>query len=157
MDRAGLADLVARAFPLDRWVTDPHLAGAPLGFMFTDGALEAAETALVEPATQFCLLAVEGEAVRGTAIGWIDRAMLRYAAKRIGVLWSLAVAPGARGRGLGTALARAARDWMQDRDCVEMAVSTDGQNPANRLYQRLGMTRHHELVTWIQALPVDEG
>lgn len=51
----------------------------------------------------------------------------------------IAVAPGWRGRGLGTSLVRAAQHWAKERDCRYAAVATQRNNAAAcALYERCG-------------------
>lgn len=137
-------------------MTDPLFDTERLKPMFADGALEAAQLSVDQPATHFCLLAIRDQAVLGVAIGWIDARILEFTDKRIGTLWSLAVAEEARRQGIGRQLFAAARDWMETRECDELTVSTDLGNPANELYQAEGCRQHHQLVTWILPLATAE-
>lgn len=156
LDRAGLVDVVTGAFSRDRWVTDPQMDPSMLGPMFADGALSAAERSVDQPATHFCLLALDGEEVVGAALGHIEGRLLEFSGNAVGVIWSLAVKPSHRRRGLGRALFDAAREWMEARDCVQLSVSTDAGNEANELYAAAGCQRHHELVTWRLELGGEE-
>ena len=55
----------------------------------------------------------------------------------LAVLWDLRVAPEARGRGVGTALFRAAEAWAAARGCRHLKVETQSVNvPACRFYAR---------------------
>lgn len=57
----------------------------------------------------------------------------------LAVLWDLRVAPEARGRGVGTALFRAAEAWAAARGCRQLKVETQTVNvPACRFYARAG-------------------
>lgn len=57
----------------------------------------------------------------------------------LAVLWDLRVAPDVRGKGLGTALFRAAEHWAIVRKCRELRVETQSVNvPACRFYQKQG-------------------
>lgn len=57
----------------------------------------------------------------------------------VAVLWDLRVAPGARGRGVGHALFRAAERWCVARGCGVLKVETQNVNvPACRFYLRQG-------------------
>lgn len=57
----------------------------------------------------------------------------------LAVLWDLRVAPGYRGRGIGTALFRAAEKWAEERGCRELKVETQNINvPACTFYAHRG-------------------
>jgi ribosomal protein S18 acetylase RimI-like enzyme len=57
----------------------------------------------------------------------------------LAVLWDIRVAPHCRGRGIGTALFRAAEAFAAARGCRELKVETQNTNvPACRFYQRQG-------------------
>jgi len=56
-----------------------------------------------------------------------------------GYLVSLWVAPEARGRGIGAALVDAVIDWARGRGFTRLVLDVaDGNEPARRLYQRMG-------------------
>jgi ribosomal protein S18 acetylase RimI-like enzyme len=60
------------------------------------------------------------------------------------VLWDLRVAPGQRGRGVGSALFAAVEAWARTRDCSALHAETQDINvPACRLYERRGCLLHH--------------
>lgn len=64
-------------------------------------------------------------------------------ARRVRVDFGIAVAPGWRGRGVGTALLLAAEDWAKARGAQEMAMDLNSRNSgALRLYERLGYEVH---------------
>jgi GNAT superfamily N-acetyltransferase len=57
----------------------------------------------------------------------------------LSVLWDVRVSPEHRGRGVGTALFRAAESWASERGCLELKVETQNVNvPACRFYARQG-------------------
>jgi GNAT superfamily N-acetyltransferase len=57
----------------------------------------------------------------------------------LSVLWDVRVSPKHRGRGVGTALFRAAESWASERGCLELKVETQNVNvPACRFYARQG-------------------
>jgi GNAT superfamily N-acetyltransferase len=57
----------------------------------------------------------------------------------LAVLWDIRVAPEARGRGVGSALFRAAEAWAGARGCRRLKVETQNVNlPACRFYERQG-------------------
>ena len=57
-------------------------------------------------------------------------------------LWGMWVAPSARGRGLGSALARAVIGWTRDRALERLTLSvSDAATGAERLYRTLGFAR----------------
>ncbi len=57
----------------------------------------------------------------------------------LAVLWDIRVAPGARGRGVGAALFRAAAAWAAARGCTRLKVETQNVNVAAcRFYVRQG-------------------
>jgi GNAT superfamily N-acetyltransferase len=61
------------------------------------------------------------------------------ARRDVALLWDLRVAPDVRGRGVGTALFRAAERWAQAKYCTVLEVETQDINvPACRFYARMG-------------------
>jgi ribosomal protein S18 acetylase RimI-like enzyme len=57
----------------------------------------------------------------------------------LAVLWDIRVAPEVRGRGVGSALARAVERWAMSRGCRQIKVETQNVNvPACLFYQRQG-------------------
>jgi GNAT superfamily N-acetyltransferase len=59
----------------------------------------------------------------------------------VAVLWDLRVAPGQRGRGVGTALFRAAEGWAAGQSCGWLKIETQNINTsACRFYQKMGCT-----------------
>lgn len=83
---------------------------------------------------------VEGRLVGGAAVAFdtADVAMLG-GRQDLAVLWDLRVAPDARGRGVGTALFRAAEAWASARGCRWLKVETQNVNvPACLFYARRG-------------------
>jgi ribosomal protein S18 acetylase RimI-like enzyme len=57
----------------------------------------------------------------------------------LAVLWDIRVAPEARGRGIGSALFRAAEKWAMEKRCSELKIETQNVNvPACRFYRRQG-------------------
>ena len=57
----------------------------------------------------------------------------------LAVLWDIRVASKARGRGVGSALFRAAEDWARARGCKQLTIETQNINvPACRFYARQG-------------------
>ena len=61
------------------------------------------------------------------------------------VLWGMWVAPPARGRGLGRALAETVIGWARDRGLERLTLTvSDAAAPAERLYTRLGFARTGE-------------
>jgi GNAT superfamily N-acetyltransferase len=57
----------------------------------------------------------------------------------LAVLWDIRVSPGARGRGVGSALFHAAERWAVARGCRSLKVETQNVNvPACRFYERRG-------------------
>jgi GNAT superfamily N-acetyltransferase len=60
---------------------------------------------------------------------------------------AVAVWDGQRGRGIGTQLMSAIEDAARDAGLVQISLSVDAENPARRLYERLGYA----------TLTVDEG
>lgn len=155
LDRAGLADVVSHAFEHDRWVTAPLLRGRPLGPMFAAGALEVAERSVAEPTRAFCLLAARDEQIVGAALGHLEESLLEFTGVRVGTLWSLAVRRDLRRQGIGRRLFDEAVAWMRRAGCRQLNVGTDGDNPANELYQGAGCRPVHVLRTWSLDLEDD--
>jgi GNAT superfamily N-acetyltransferase len=59
----------------------------------------------------------------------------------VAVLWDIRVSPRERGRGIGSALFRAAGDWAGARGCRWLKIETQNVNvPACRFYQKMGCT-----------------
>ena len=57
----------------------------------------------------------------------------------LAVLWDIRVAPGLRGRGVGSGLVRAAEAWTVSKGCRQFKVETQNTNvPACRFYERRG-------------------
>jgi GNAT superfamily N-acetyltransferase len=83
---------------------------------------------------------VEGRRVGGAAVALCAPGLPMPEGRRdLAALWDLRVAPGARGRGVGTALFRAAEAWARARGCRQLRVETQNVNvPACRLYARRG-------------------
>jgi ribosomal protein S18 acetylase RimI-like enzyme len=148
LDRAGVAAVITPGFPHDRWIIDPLFAQKSLAPLFVAGALAAAERSLEDPERHFALLALDQDQVVGVALGYLEQTLEEYTSLRIGTLWSLAVLPKFRRRGIATALFRATQDWMRSHGCVQLNVSTDGPNPANQLYRQEGCQERHLLRTW---------
>jgi GNAT superfamily N-acetyltransferase len=83
-----------------------------------------------------------GRAVGGAAVAWDTPAVHMLQGRMdVAVLWDLRVAPGARRRGVGTALFRRAAAWARERGCTRLRVETQNVNvPACRFYAREGCT-----------------
>jgi aminoglycoside 6'-N-acetyltransferase I len=86
------------------------------------------------------------ESSDGTLIGFLE-ANLRSTADGcdeklpVGYLEGWFVAGARRGKGVGTALLRAAEDWARAQGCVEMASDTDISNTVSqRVHQASGFT-----------------
>jgi GNAT superfamily N-acetyltransferase len=61
----------------------------------------------------------------------------------------LAVAPEARGQGIGTALARWCIDRARERGCTAVALSSlDAMHAAHRIYDRMGFVRSPDRDWW---------
>ena len=59
----------------------------------------------------------------------------------LAVLWDIRVSPRERGRGIGSALFRAAGDWAAARGCRWLKIETQNVNvPACRFYHKMGCT-----------------
>jgi len=87
------------------------------------------------------LVAVADGNVVGMIELWLKRPRDREGARmaRIKVDLGLAVSPDWRGRGIGTALMRAAEDWARAQGAERMVLDLDANNAgAQRLYERLG-------------------
>lgn len=83
---------------------------------------------------------VEGRRVGGAAVAFRAPGLdLPEGRDDAAVLWDLRVAPEARGRGVGSALFRAAEAWARSRGCRRLVVETQNVNVAAcRLYARMG-------------------
>lgn len=94
-----------------------------------------------DTARWFALVASAGGERVGGALLVHDDASIELLEGRsdLAVLWDLRVAPGHRGRGVGTQLFRAAEDWARERGCRELKVETQNVNvTACRFYARMG-------------------
>lgn len=81
-----------------------------------------------------------GERVGGAAVAF-DSAGVHMVEGRAdtAVLWDIRVAPQARGRGVGSALFRAAEAWAAARGCLRLKIETQNINvPACEFYARQG-------------------
>jgi GNAT superfamily N-acetyltransferase len=85
---------------------------------------------------------VGGAFVGCAAIAWDTPEVLQLQGRRdISALWDIRVSPSQRGRGVGTALFKAAADWSRARGAVGMKVETQTINvPACRFYAAQGCT-----------------
>jgi GNAT superfamily N-acetyltransferase len=92
--------------------------------------------------TNWGLLAARsgGERVGGVVVAFDTGGLEMLEGRRdLAVLWDIRVAPGARGRGVGTGLFRAAEAWAAARGCRHLKVETQNVNvPACRFYVRAG-------------------
>jgi ribosomal protein S18 acetylase RimI-like enzyme len=69
---------------------------------------------------------------------------------------SLAVDPGHRGRGVGTALLRELLHQARDRGLARLSLSVERDNPSRRLYERLGFeTIDPAADAWTMAIELD--
>lgn len=88
------------------------------------------------------LLAARSEGVRvgGAVIAYNTPGVDMLEQRRdLAVLWDLRVAPQARGRGVGTALFRAAEAWASQRGCRQLKIETQNNNVrACRFYVKQG-------------------
>ena len=84
----------------------------------------------------------------GAPLGYVTLRSAGQAAASIGLF---AVAPSARGRGLGSGLLAAGLAWARARGCSAISVVTQGSNVgAQRVYQRAGFTTR-EAAYWYHA------
>ncbi len=68
---------------------------------------------------------------------------------------AIGVEPGARGRGVGTALLEALIECARQQKLRRLSLSVESDNPALRLYQRLGFRRHGQAEgAWTLVLPL---
>lgn len=81
-----------------------------------------------------------GRRVGGAAVAFDTPALdLLEGSRDLAVLWDIRVSPEARGRGVGSALFRAAEAWAGARGCRRLKVETQNINvPACRFYMRQG-------------------
>ena len=104
------------------------------------------------------LVAVADGRVVGMVELWLKRPRDAEGARiaRIKVDLGLAVAPDWRGRGVGSALMRAAEDWARAHGAERMVLDLDAYNDgARRLYERLGY--EVEALAMDKAIEPDEG
>lgn len=97
-----------------------------------------------DPRTEALVAEADGRVV-GMIELWLRRPKDRKSARthRLEVHLGISVAPQARGRGVGTALMRAAEAWAATHGAERMQLSLDSANgDALRLYQRLGYEIH---------------
>ncbi len=81
-----------------------------------------------------------GARVGGAVIAFNTEGVNMLEGRRdLAVLWDIRVAPEARGRGVGSALFRAAEAWASARGCSRLKIETQNINvPACRFYARQG-------------------
>lgn len=81
-----------------------------------------------------------GARVGGAAVAFDTAGLDMLEGRRdLAVLWDIRVAPAARGRGVGSALFRAAEAWAAARGCRQLKIETQNVNvPACRFYARRG-------------------
>jgi GNAT superfamily N-acetyltransferase len=87
------------------------------------------------------LAAVNGEQRLGGAIIAVDTPGLALLDGRadLALLWDIRVSPGARRKGIGSALFDAVEQWARSRNCREVRVETQNTNLiACRFYERQG-------------------
>ena len=97
-----------------------------------------------EPRSE-AFVAVSGERVIGMIELWLRRPRDRKNARppRIEVHLGISVAPGWRGKGVGTALLEVGEGWARSRGAERMDLGLDAANiGALRLYERLGYEVH---------------
>jgi GNAT superfamily N-acetyltransferase len=84
----------------------------------------------------------EDRRVGGAVVAWDTAGVEMLEGRRdLAVLWDLRVAPQARGRGVGSALFRAAETWARERGCRLLKIETQNVNvDACRFYARQGCT-----------------
>ena len=149
---------ISIAFTVDR-ILAPTLADGGLG------GLSLTETAVAQPYVKDYDI-VDGEGPtrwarhfdlsnwgmigayhRGTRVGGAVLAFrtpglyLLAARTDVAMLWDIRVAPARRGRGVGSALFRAAERWAGDRDCDWLKIETQNVNAAAcRFYRTMGCT-----------------
>jgi GNAT superfamily N-acetyltransferase len=82
----------------------------------------------------------DGQAIGGAAVACRTPALTQLEGRvDLAVLWDLRVRPGARRRGVGTALFAAAEAWARERGYEQLKVETQNINvPACRFYARQG-------------------
>ena len=83
---------------------------------------------------------VDGRRVGGAVVAFDTPGLEMLEGRRdLCVLWDIRVLPEARGRGVGSALFRAAEEWAAARGCRELKIETQNINlPACRFYARQG-------------------
>lgn len=94
----------------------------------------------IQPRSEGLVAEADGRVV-GMVELWLKRPRDPESARepRVKVDLGLAVAPDWRGKGVGTALMRAAEDWARARGAERMVLDLDVHNAgAQRLYERLG-------------------
>ena len=82
----------------------------------------------------------DGARVGGAVVAFDTEGVRMLEGRRdLAVLWDIRVAPGSRGRGVGSALFRAAEAWAAERGCRQLKIETQNINvPACRFYARQG-------------------
>ena len=83
-----------------------------------------------------------GTLVGGAVVAWDTPEIFQLQGRRdICALWDIRIAPSYRGRGVGTALFRAAVDWARERGAVGLRIETQTINVAAcRFYAAKGCT-----------------
>lgn len=85
---------------------------------------------------------IEGRRVGGAVVAFNTPSLMMLEGRDdLAVLWDIRVSPEARGRGVGSALFRAAEAWAKARGCRQLKVETQNINVAAcRFYARQGCT-----------------
>ncbi|MGY1826301.1 N-acetyltransferase family protein [Blastococcus sp. SYSU DS0541] len=101
------------------------------------------------------VLAVADGAVAGYVLAYVYEADTRARGYREVVLGQIGVLPGARGRGLASAMIGGSLRAAASRDCAVAALDVDSDNVtgALRLYESLGFTTVRTRVAWSRSLP----
>ncbi|MGY2004282.1 GNAT family N-acetyltransferase [Blastococcus sp. SYSU DS1024] len=100
-------------------------------------------------------VAVADGAVAGYVLAYVYEADTRARGYREVVLGQIGVLPGARGRGLASAMIGDSLRAAAARDCTVAALDVDSDNVtgALRLYESLGFTTVRTRVAWSRSLP----
>lgn len=83
---------------------------------------------------------INGQRVGGAMVAFnASELMMLEGREDLAILWDIRVSPAVRGKGVGSALFKAAEAWCQVRGCRQLKIETQNINvPACRFYARQG-------------------
>lgn len=134
-DGAAVSDIAASAFRDGRFHADPSVPPERAEAVYRTWATACCDGS----AADAVLLAIRDGRTAGFIACRIDREGAVHSAGRVGTISLVACSGAARGRGVGSALVRAAAGWFRSQQAATIEVGTQLRNvAAARLYERCG-------------------